>query len=272
MAGKPHKRIVLAQNFLKSSKLVRSLLDKSSIARNDIVYEIGPGRGIITAELARTARKVIALEKDPILARQLRSRFQDDENVEIIACDFLQFHILDRDYKIFANIPYNITADIVRKILYTPPVPSEAYLVMQKEAAKKFSGTPNETQFSILAKPLFDLQIIRELRRTDFEPLPHVDSVLVYIKRRPYPLLNKEDISLYRSFICYGFGRWRRNLKLIFMPIFTYPQCKHLSKDLYFPLDATPSHLTFEQWLGLFDCFKHRVSRSKHAYIKRWIG
>ena len=272
MAGKLHKRIVLAQYFLRSSKLVCSLLDQSSITPNDIVYEIGPGRGVITTELARTACKVIAIEKDPILARQLHMHFQDVENVEIIACDFLRYYIPDREYKIFANMPYNITADIVRKILYTLPLPNEAYLVMQKEAAQKFSGTPNETQFSILAKPFFDLQIIRELRRSDFEPVPHVDSVLVHIKRRLYPLLNKEDISLYRSFICYGFGRCKRNLKLIFMPIFTYPQWKHLSKDLYFPLDATPSHLTFEQWLGLFDCFKHRVSRSKQANIKRWIG
>src|SRR5215510_2298877 len=145
MAGKLHKRIVLAQNFLRSSKLVRSLLDQSSIAPGDIVYEIGPGRGIITAELARTAHKVIAIEKDPVLARQLQARFQDVENVEIIAADFLQYRILGREYKIFANIPYNITAGIVRKILFTQPWPSEAYLVMQKEAAQKFSGIPNET-------------------------------------------------------------------------------------------------------------------------------
>jgi len=268
MAGKHHKRIVLAQNFLRSSKLARSLIDMSSITSSDIVYEIGPGRGIITTELARTARKVIAVEKDTILARQLRTRFQDVENVQIITSDFLEYHIPDREYKIFANIPYNITADSVRKILYTYPAPSEAYLVMQKEAAQKFSGTPKETQFSILAKPLFELQIIRELRRTDFEPVPHVDSVLLHIKKHPCPLIHKEDISLYRSFICYGFGKWKHNLKLIFKPIFTYPQWKYLSKHLYFPLNATPSCLTFEQWLGLFECFKHRVSSSKRAYIE----
>ncbi len=268
MAGKLHKRIDLAQNFLRRSKLVCSLIDQSSIAADDIVYEIGPGRGIITTELARTAHKVIAIEKDPVLARGLQARFQDIENVEIIAGDFLQYHIPDREFKIFANIPYNITAEIVRKILYTSPLPTEAYLVMQKEAAQKFSGSPNETQFSILAKPLFDMQIVRELRRTDFEPVPHVDSVLLHIKKRPCPLLNKEDISLYRSFICFGFGRWKHSLKLIFKPVFTYPQWKHLSKDLRFPSDATPSCLTFEQWLGLFACFKHRVSNSKQAYIK----
>jgi 23S rRNA (adenine-N6)-dimethyltransferase len=272
MAKKSYNQIALAQNFLRSSKLVRLLLDTSSISSSDIVYEIGSGRGIITAELAQNACKVVAIEKDPMLARQLCTRFQGHDNVDIIAGDFLQYHIPHKEYKVFANIPYNITADVTRKILYETPVPSEAYLVMQKEAAQKFSGTTRETRFSILAKPLFEFQIIRELRRTDFEPVPHIDSVLLRIKKRPCPLVQKEDISLYRNFIRYGFGRWKHNLKLIFKPIFTYPQWKHLSRDLCFPLDATPSDLTSEQWLGLFEYSKQRIPANKQAYINRWIG
>jgi len=269
MAKKSNKQILLAQNFLRSSKLVRSLLNTSTIESCDIVYEIGPGRGIITAELAQIARKVIAIEKDPNLVRQLRQRFQDLDNIQIIANDFLRYHIYNREYKIFANIPYNITASVVRKILYTPPVPSEAYLVMQKEAAEKFSGSPSETQFSILAKPLFNIQIVQELRRTDFEPVPNVDSVLLHIKQRHSSLIRKEDVFLYRSFVRYGFGTWKNSLKLIFKPIFTYGQWKHLSKDLHFPLNAIPSRLTFEQWLGLFECFRQKVPSNKQAYVKR---
>lgn len=269
MAKKSNKQIFLAQNFLRSSKLVRSLLDTSSIESCDIVYEIGPGRGIITAELAQIACKVIAIEKDPKLARQLSQRFQDLNNVQIISNDFLQYQIRDREYKIFASIPYNITADIVRKILYMPPVPSEAYLVMQKESAEKFSGSPNETQFSVLVKPLFEVQIIRGLRRTDFEPVPNVDSVLLRIKKRRSPLIRKEDAVLYSNFVRYGFCTWKNSLKLSFKPIFTYAQWKHLSKDLRFPLNAIPSSLTFEQWLGLFACFKERVPSKKQAYVKR---
>src|SRR5689334_15821622 len=118
MARKSNKSIFLAQNFLISSKLVRSLLETNSIQPCDLVYEIGAGRGMITAELAKNARKVIAIEKDPTLARQLRNRFQGVDNVQIIANDFLRYPIHDREYKVFANIPYNLTACIVRKILY----------------------------------------------------------------------------------------------------------------------------------------------------------
>lgn len=268
MSKKSNKRILLAQNFLRSSRLVRSLLDMSSIESADIVYEIGPGRGIITSELAHVARKVIAVEKDPELVQQLCKRFQNVDNIEIIRNDFLRHHISERKYKVFASIPYNITAGVVRKILYTSPVPSEAYLIMQREAAEKFSGCPSETQFSILAKPLFDMKIIRALRRTDFEPMPNVDSVLLHIKKRPSSLLKQEDTFFYQRFVCYGFRTWKNSLKLIFKPIFTYQQWKRLAKDLNFPLNAIPSTLSFEQWLGLFECFKQRVPVNKQAYLK----
>lgn len=268
MAKKSMQRMILAQNFLRSSKLVRSLLETSSIGAGDVVYEIGPGGGIITAELARRAREVVAIEKDPGLASRLRGKFENVRNVQVIGADFLRYSLPERQYKIFANIPYNLTAEIVRKILQMPPVPEEACLILQKEAAEKFSGSPRETQFSILAKPLFEFRILRKLRRTDFEPVPSVDSVLLQIKKRPVALVRREDACLYRNFVRYGFGTWKRSLKLIFKPVFSYEQWKRLSRDLHFPIDATPSILSFEQWLGLFECFQHRVPGNKQAQIK----
>ena len=267
MAKKSTRQIALAQNFLRSSQLARRLLDASSITYQDTVYEIGPGRGAITTELARVARKIVAIEKDPLLAQVLCDRFQDTGNVQIVKGDFMRFRIPDQEYKIFANIPYNLTADIVRKILYAQPVPREVYLILQKEAAERFSGSPGETQFSILAKAVFDIQIECKLRRTDFIPSPSVDSVLLHIRKHNPPLIHEEEISLYRHFVRFGFGSWKRNLKLAFKPIFTYEQWKRLSKDLRFPQDVTPTELTFEQWMGLFDCFKKRVSKEKQAYL-----
>jgi 23S rRNA (adenine-N6)-dimethyltransferase len=268
MAKKPRKRIALAQNFLKNAFLVRRLVGESSIGLSDTVYEIGAGRGIITAELARIARKVIALEKDSALVDFLRQRFRTAHNVEILERDFLQYGIPGGDYKIFANIPYNLTADIVRKILHADSAPIDAYLVVQKEAAEKISGSPAETRFSILAKPRFQIRIIRELRRTDFEPVPGVDSVLLYIHKRSSPLVLPEDACLYREMVCYGFAGWKRSLGRTFQPIFTYRQWKRLAKELGFSLDATPSELTFTQWLGLLDCLKRRVPRYKQMRLQ----
>lgn len=269
MAKKPrNKQFILAQNFLRDSRTVRSLLTVSSIRLVDTVYEIGPGRGIITAELARTACKVIAIEKDPALVLLLRERFRGAGNVEIVEGDFLQYRIPEQAYKIFANIPFNRTAEIVRKILIDAPVVEEAYLVMQKEAGERFCGRSKETQFSVLVKPSFHLQIIRELRRSDFTPVPNVDAVLLYIKKRRSPLVIEEDMVLYRKFVCFGFQGWKTNLKVRFRLVFTYRQWKRLSKTLHFSLDVTPSELTFEQWLGLFDCFRQQVPDYKQMIVK----
>jgi 23S rRNA (adenine-N6)-dimethyltransferase len=253
MAKRPNRRKLLAQNFLKDPRLVQRLISLSSISGADTVVEIGPGRGIITAKLALTAREVIAVEKDPRLVRCLRARFRAHENVRIVENDFLRFRLpRGGDYKIFASIPYNATAAIVRKILDEPCGPSAAYLILQKEPARKFTGVPAETLFSLLAKPWFEFRILHNLRRNDFDPVPDVDSVLLHIQRRPRPLIRREDAGLYRRFVAYGFNRWKPSLRLAFKSVFTYPQWKHLARDLGFPLDATPTQLTFDQWLGLY--------------------
>src|SRR5689334_6532415 len=162
METRQPKRIHLAQNFLRSPKLVRRLVSMSTIGPSDTVYEIGPGNGIITEALASVAKQVIAIEKDPELVRSLRERFRVFDNVEIVERDCLAYLFQRKQtaqYKIFANIPYNITARILRTIVYAQPDLAEGYLVLQKEAATKYSGLPRETLFSVLAKPLFEFQI-----------------------------------------------------------------------------------------------------------------
>ena len=273
METRQRRKFCLAQNFLRSPALVRQLIGMSTIGPSDRVYEIGPGNGIITAELAAIARRVVAIEKDPELVRRLRERFRALENVEIVEEDFLAYSFHARlvngapfaavgrqnsEYKLFANIPYNITARILRKVIDERCNLCDVYLILQKEAAEKFSGSPRETLFSILAKPFFEFEILFRLRRTDFWPVPHVDSVFLSIRRRTRPLLETRDVGPYRDFVQYGFGRWKPNLKLAFKNIFTYKQWKRLTRDLGFPLNATPTELSFEQWLGLYRGFRDR--------------
>ena len=273
METRQQRQICLAQNFLRRPKLVRRLVGMSTIGPSDVVYEIGPGNGIITAALASVAQQVIAIEKDPELVRRLRERFRSLDNVEIVEKDFLAYSfrvprangapslIVGRqtrttEYKIFASTPYNITARVMRKIIDERSNLGEVYLILQKEAANKFSGYPRETLFSILTKPFFEFQILSRLRRTDFWPVPSVDSVLLSIKRRTRPLIETQDVAPYRDFVRYGFGRWKPNLRLAFKQVFTYKQWKRLARDLDIPLNATPTELSFEQWLGLYRGFQ----------------
>src|SRR5690349_639949 len=256
MKTQPRKKVRFAQNCLRSSALVQRLVAMSTIGPSDTVYEIGAGGGIITAALARIAGRVVAIEKDPELVSSLRERCRPFHNVEIVEKDFLAWSFGTSEYKIFANIPFNLTSRIVRQILYEQTNVVESYLILQKEAARKFSGCPKETLVSILAKPFFEFQTLYQLRRTDFWPVPNVDSVLLVIKRRERPLIAVRDITAYREFVRYGFGRWKPNLKLAFKDVFTYKQWKWLARNLEFPFHATATELSVEQWLGLYYALK----------------
>jgi 23S rRNA (adenine-N6)-dimethyltransferase len=267
MAKPLRKRIALAQHFLHNLHLVGTLVRESGLAPADTVVEIGAGQGILTEALAAVAGRVIAIEKDPVLVAQLRQRFRQQNRVEVRASDFLTMPLDLEDYTVFANIPFNRTARIMHKLFDGPRPPRVAYLVMQREAAQKFAGVPRETQSSLLLKPHFAVEIGRKLRRTDFDPPPRVEAVLLQMKRRDPPLLADTDAEHYRRFVSYGFQRGRHNLWLTYKPLFTYRQWKRVAHDLRFARNATATQLSFAQWLELFGRYQHLVPPAKQALI-----
>ncbi|MEM7801630.1 MAG: 23S ribosomal RNA methyltransferase Erm [Chloroflexota bacterium] len=261
MAHKPIKSRRLGQHFLRSQALAASLVRQSNLNKRDIVYEIGPGKGILTAPLAQHAHKVIAIEKDSALAKALSKRFKQAHNVQIIRGDFLRHRIQASKFKVFANIPYSITSAAVRKLLFQTGGLQTAHLIMQQEAAFKFIGMPHETQFSILAKARFQVTVERYLSRTDFDPPPKVDSLMLKICRRERDCVPAYD--LYRQFVIFGFRSGKRSLKLTLKPFFTYKQWRILARELNFMTNARPSDLSFEQWVLLFKRFRELVPSEK---------
>lgn len=266
MPALPQRSILYAQNFLTSACLVDALLDRCSFAPGDILYEIGPGRGIITDRLASRCSQVVAIEKDPLLAEALRCRFDGIPNITIYEGDFLQFHLPSTHYKVFASIPFNITTAIVTKLTTASCPPDDAYLVVQKEAAGKFLGRPRESLYAVLVKPWFELDVVHRFRRSDFVPAPRVDVVMLRLRKRGPPLVHRSERQLFRDFVVYGFTARQPRLASTFEGIFTAQQFKHLGRKLGFDPGATPTLLRFEQWLELFDYFKRMSNaRAKHV-------
>ncbi len=187
MPALSQRSILYAQNFLTSACLVDALLDRCRFEPGDILYEIGPGKGIITERLASRCSHIVAIEKDPHLAEALRCRFDGVPNITIHAGDFLQFHLPDTHYKVFASIPFNITTAIVTRLTTAPCAPDDAYLVVQKEAAGKFLGRPRESLYAVLVKPWFELDVVHRFRRRDFVPTPRVDVVMLRLRKRGPP-------------------------------------------------------------------------------------
>src|SRR5947199_4929505 len=113
MSSSFRQSIFYAQHFLKNPYLVASLLDRCSMGHDDVVYEIGPGKGIITEQLALRCKQVVAIEKDPHLVVRLQQIFVGRPNVTLHSGDFLHYPLPHQPYKVVANIPFNITAAIV---------------------------------------------------------------------------------------------------------------------------------------------------------------
>lgn len=245
----------LSQHFFRDPRLVRRVFRALPI-RTSTVVEIGSGNGIITDVLADSGFRVIAIEKDARLFRALRSRFIGRTNVEIHHADALELGPLREEHTLVANVPFGITAAVIRSAVRGPHPPTDAFLVLQLEAARKFAGTPAETLFSLLHKPSFDLSILRVFRRIDFEPAPRVRAALLHIHRRVEPLIETRSSRRYRRFVESTFGA-RPSIGRALRSHFTRTQIRRLASDLRFSTDARPSALTFPQWLAIFRFYEH---------------
>jgi len=245
------RRIAYSQNFLRSPRLVDRLLDRSDIAADDLVIEIGPGRGVITERLAARCRQVLAVEKDPLLVEELRARFAHAANVALFSADFLSFPLPMTRYKVFANIPFNITAAIVGKLTSGTSPPVDAYLGMQRQAAERFLGTPRETLVAVLLKPWFEPAIVHHFRASDFAPAPGVDVVLLRLHRRPTPLLGAEEAALYSDLTSYAFTAWRPTVAEALSQIVPRRKVTELERKAGVRLNCPPSDMPFAAWLTL---------------------
>jgi 16S rRNA A1518/A1519 N6-dimethyltransferase RsmA/KsgA/DIM1 with predicted DNA glycosylase/AP lyase activity len=247
--------IFYSQNYLKDECLVAALLEKSSLGCDDLVYEIGPGKGVLTGQLAHICKRVIAIEKDPRLAAWLKQKFAWQPGVTIREGDFLVDRLPACPYKVFANIPFNITSAIVTRLTTAAHLPEDAYLIMQKEAGHMYLGKPDEILRSVLFKPWFAVEILHRFRRRDFVPEPRVDVVMLRLHKRGPPLVRHKNRQLFRDFVVYGFTSWAPTLRVAFKGIFSRQQLKHVQTGLEINLNATPTSLQFEQWLNLFNFF-----------------
>jgi len=204
------RRKLLSQNFLGNKALISRLINGSGILWNDTVLEIGAGSGIITEGLLSVSRKVIALEIDKALSAQIGSRFGNNNALEIVCGNFLDFDLPKEPYKVFSNIPFSITGEIVKRLLFSDNPPNICNLIVQKEAAEKFMVSQGKkSMLSILFYPWFEMKISHIFKRTDFKPIPSVNLCLLQIVKRSTPLVPAQDVNKFRDYVVYKYTKCR---------------------------------------------------------------
>lgn len=226
----------LNQHFLRNKALIAELVGHSSVRKSDTVIDIGAGSGAITAVLQRRCNKVIAFEVDPQAVERLRANMVAFNNVTVVQGDFLQAPLPSEPYKVFSNIPFDKSAAIITKLAMSEAPPRAMYLIVQKQFAQKLVLTTQHfhSAMGIGLSPWWITRVRRPLRRTDFTPPPHVDTVLLEVKLRPDVLLPLDGRQRFMSFVrsCYADPR-----------VFTKAGGQKAQK---------PSQLPPAQWITLF--------------------
>ena len=217
----------LGQNFLIKENVVKTIIEKSEITKEDLVIEIGPGLGTLTKELLENAGKVIAIELDKRMIEILTDRFGLYDNFELINDDVLKVN-LDavinsnlqtkkelKKAKIVANLPYYITTPIIMKLLENRLNIESITVMIQKEVADRLVAIPGRKNTGAITYSVYYYAKAEELLRVEkdsFIPEPAVESEIIKLEIRKEPPVEALDKDLMFKIIKYAFMQRRKTL------------------------------------------------------------
>lgn len=247
------------QVFLINQKILMTIIKAAELKKNDIVLEIGPGFGILTEELIKKAKKVVAVEIDKKLVNFLKKKFKDYRNIEIVEGDILKFsskslNLRPFKYKIVANLPYNITGIFLRKFLTEEAKPNLMVLMIQKEVAERIVEKNNKSSIiSLMVNFYSKPKIISYISKNNFWPRPKVDSAILRIS----PI--KKDLSqikttLFFKLLRQGFSNPRKQLINNLKKIKEKEILLEIFRKLGFNLKIRAEDLNLKNWLKIYHC------------------
>lgn len=267
--------IKYSQNLLVNSDLIKKLILASRINSDDMVLEIGAGKGIITRELLKKAGGVVVFEIDQEFVNILKSIH--DSKLVVKNGNYLDFDLPKDKYKVFANIPFNKTSEIVKRLLFSDNPPTDTYLVIQKEVIERFAGKPFDSKnslLSVLFNPWFEFEVTYKFNRTDFKPMPNVDTVLLNVKLRNNPKILDKDKEVYRDFVIFGFNQMTPNVLEGLSKVINKNHLVKLFNKLDISTNLKPTELDKDTWIEIFDLLKYQKQKkrnlTKNSYIN-WI-
>lgn len=233
-----------SQNFITSKKLIHDILSRTNIGKKDLIFEIGSGKGHFTRELVKKCQFLTAVEIDSKLVSKTQESINHYENVQVIHADILNYKFPqeNQSYKVFGNIPYNISTKIIKKLVFKSSA-KDCFLIVEKGFAKRL--VDHQRALGLLIYPEVDVKVMKSLPQECFHPKPKVDSVLIRLKRKEYGL-HSIDQELYQRFVYKLVNKEYRKL-------FTKQQFKQALKHA----QVTNIHrLSGDQVLSMFHSYK----------------
>ena len=210
----------LGQNFLIDDSVPRDIVNGAEVDENDLVIEIGPGVGTLTAQLLKRAKKVVAIELDNDLIPILQQEIGDNPKFTLIHNDALKVDFNEiigeeKSVKLVANLPYYVTTPIIVKLLKEDYKFKSLTIMIQKEVAERMNAEPGNKDYgalSLLVQYYCNTSIVRRVPPQCFIPRPKVDSIVIRLERLEEPKVKVENEKLFFDIIRSSFNMRRKTL------------------------------------------------------------
>jgi 16S rRNA (adenine1518-N6/adenine1519-N6)-dimethyltransferase len=258
---RPRKR--LSQSFLVDRRVCATIARAAELTPTDAVLEIGPGLGVLTAELVRRAGRVTAVELDERLAAAIPELLDHPRNLSVVRADALAIDpavLVGGDYKVVANLPYHITSPLLRRLLEARPPPRLLVVMVQREVAERIVAPVGQLSYLTISVQLYaQARIVRTVPAAAFHPRPKVESAVLRLDVRPEPAVVAAAPGAFLRLVQAGFKQPRKQIR--------NSLAEGLGRrpaDLDAPLrtagiDAArrPQALSLQEWARLYEVMSH---------------
>lgn len=257
------RRPKLGQHFLADARYRRRILDSLDLCPDELVVEIGAGRGAMTELLAERARRVIAIEIDASLARELQNRLRGEPRIQVLKADILSTDVADlcrhqgvERCFVFGNLPYYISSPIIGRLFgYSTSIRAMA-LLAQCEVAERLTASPGGPAYgylSVLAQLYSEPRVVLRVPPGAFSPPPKVQSALVEFKTHlRFPEYSSERQERFLSFVKRCFAQKRKNLLNNLAEVYQRPRVEEVLASLTLAPSLRGEQLSLEQFAQLF--------------------
>lgn len=260
----------LGQHFLTCDWVLDDIIKAGEVAGNDTILEVGPGTGVLTRVLAKHAGRVVAVEKDQGLAEGLVRVLERENisNVTVTSGDILHFDLtsLPPGYKVIANIPYYLTARLIRILFGAENKPERMVLTIQKEVAQRIVAKPPDMNLLALsAQSYADSSIIADVPASCFRPKPKVTSSIIKVSRISEDFFAKNNITpeAFFSAAKKGFSSKRKMLAGTLRAFAPREHLVGILANAGIAANSRPQELTPQNWADIV----RALSSNRHSAL-----
>jgi 23S rRNA (adenine-N6)-dimethyltransferase len=240
------------QHFTIDKVLINDAIGHAEIGKNDYVLDIGAGKGFLTIHLIRKCNNVIAIENDSGLIKKLRQKFYKNPKVKVVNVDFRSFIFPKKSFKVVSNIPFRITSDILRLLMYDN---LESFmggsLIISFESVQKLFSRKVFNPYIIVYNTFYDLKIIYEISPISFMPPPNVKSALLRIKKNERCIATLLKTK-YVKFLFFMLQHPDLSARTVLKKLFRKSQLREISGKFRISLDKQITYLSAKQWSQCF--------------------